>query len=214
MNEYRESINDTEKKKRFSDHIMPRRLLRGILWAAGELLLLYVIRRITEFLWRTLYMSMPPLKIPVFVLMAILAGCFFTFCDAFRLYNDQAIKHDFYAAYRDCSYQKQEDQRIILHGDPLKNDIASLVITMIPPFIVINITVFMEILMRDDILSVSQVYPITVPAFFLNLILALIVVVSYAVSHWYVTVLLHNKWYEERLQKEPSAPEGEKTPFM
>ena len=213
MNEHRENIR-AENKKRFSAHIMPKRLFRNIVWMAGELLLLYVIRRFTEFIWRTVYMSIPPLKIPVFVLMAIIAGCFFTFCDAFRLYNDQAVKHDFYAAYRDCSYQKKEDQRLILHSDPLWNDVASLIITLIPPFIVINIITFMDVLMRDEILSVSQVYPITIPAFFLNLILALIVVISYAVSHWYVTVLLHDKWYGERLQKEPAEPEGEKTSFM
>ena len=85
---------------------------------------------------------------------------------------------------------------------------------MIPPFIVTSIVAFMDVLMQEDIVSVGQVYPITVPAFFLNLVLALVVIAAYAVSHGYVTVMLHGKWYTERLQTEPAEPEGEKKSFM
>ena len=47
------------KQPRFSDHIMPRRIVRQFLWLAAESAVLYVVFRITAVIWRSILLGIP-----------------------------------------------------------------------------------------------------------------------------------------------------------
>ena len=64
------------KKSRFSDHIMPRRIVRQFLWLCAESAVLYVIFKITAVIWRSILLGIPASRWILFFVMVVLMASF------------------------------------------------------------------------------------------------------------------------------------------
>ena len=112
------------KQSRFSDHIMPRRIVRRFLWLCAESAVLYVIFLFTAVIWNSILMGVPASRWGLFLVMAVLMASFPALWEALRLSRDMTLRADFQHSVSDGSYDAKADRRLLLRSDELWNDTA------------------------------------------------------------------------------------------
>ena len=199
------------KKSRFSDHIMPRRIVRHFLWLCAESAVLYVVFLFTAVIWRSILMGMPASRWILYFVMAVLMASFPALWQALRLSRDTTIRADFQNSVSDGSYDIKADRRLILHSDELWNDTAVVAVVYILLYAYrMYRTWFMN--MTNPDLTNLQVNALNRFAAIENIIYYVIFVLAYALAHLLFTLAVHKRWNGERLRSD--TPTTEKKPYL
>lgn len=199
------------KKSRFSDHIMPRRIVRHFLWLCAESAVLYVVFLFTAVIWNSILMGMPASRWILFFVMAVLMASFPALWEALRLSRDMTVRADFQNSVSDGSYDTKTDRKLIFRSDELWNDTAVVAIIYILLYAYrMYRTWFMNMVNPD--LTNEQVNLLNRFAAFENIIYYVIFVLAYAAAHLLFTLAVHKRWNGERLRSD--TPTTERKPYM
>ncbi len=199
------------KQPRFSDHIMPRRIVRQFLWLAAESAVLYVVFRITAVIWRSILLGIPASRWILFFVMAVLMAAFPALWEALRLSRDMTVRADFQNSVSDGSYDAKADCRLIFRSDELWNDTAVVAVLYILLYAYrMYRTWFMNMINPD--LTNEQVNMLNRFAAVENIIYYVIFVLAYAGAHLLFTLAVHKRWSGERLRSD--TPTTERKPYM
>ena len=199
------------KKSRFSDHIMPRRIVRHFLWLCAESAVLYVVFLFTAVIWNSILKGMPASRWILFFVMAILMASFPALWQALRLSRDMTVRADFQNSVSDGSYDTKADLRLLLRSDELWNDTAVVAIVYILLYAYrMYRTWFMN--MTNPDLTNEQVNMLNRFAAVENIIYYVIFVLAYAGAHLLFALMVHKRWNGERLRSD--APTTERKPYM
>ena len=200
------------KKSRFSDHIMPRRMVRQFLWLCAESAVLYVIFKITAVIWRSVLYGVPGIRWILFFVMAALMASFPPLWQALRLSRDMTVRGDFMRSVSDGSYDFRADLQLILRADELWNDTAVVGILYLL-FYAYRIYRTWYMNMIDPDLTLAQVNAVVGYFAVENLIFYLLFVAFYAAAHLLFSAVVHRRWNGERLRAE-DAPTAERKPYI
>lgn len=199
------------KKSRFSDHIMPRRIVRHFLWLCAESAVLYVVFLFTAVIWRSILLGVPASRGILYFVMAVLMASFPALWQALRLSRDTTIRADFQNSVSDGSYDAKIDRRLILHSDELWNDTAVVAVVYILLYAYrMYRTWFMN--MTNPDLTNEQVNLLNRFAAIENIIYYVVFVLAYALAHLLFTLMVHKRWNGERLRSD--TPTTERKPYM
>jgi len=200
------------KKSRFSDHIMPRRIVRHFLWLCAESAVLYVIFKITAVIWRSVLLGVPASRWIVFFVMVVLMASFPALWQALRLARDTTVRGDFMRSVSDGSYDQKEEIRMLLRSDELWNDTAVVgVVYLLLYAYRLYRTWFLY--MIDPELTLEQVNAVVGYFAVENIIFYLLFVAVYAAAHLLFSAAVHKRWNGERLRGE-EAPTAERKPYI
>lgn len=200
------------KKSRFSDHIMPRRIVRQFLWLCAESAVLYVIFKITAVIWRSILLGIPASRWILFFVMVLLMASFPALWEALRLSRDMTVRGDFMRSVSDGSYDFRADLRLILRADEFWNDTAVVFIVYLLLYAYrLYRTWFMYMINPD--LTLEQVNAAVGYLALENFIFYLLFVTVYAAAHLLFSVLIHRRWNGERLRAD-EAPTAERNSYM
>ena len=199
------------KKARFSDHIMPRRIVRHFLWLCAESAVLYVIFKITAVIWRSILMGIPASRWLLFFVMAVLMASFPALWEALRLSRDMTIRADFQNSVTDGSYDAKADRKLIFRSDELWNDTAVVAVVYILLYAYRMFrTWFMN--MTNPDLTGAETNAINAYFAVENIVFYLVFVLAYAAAHLLFTLAVHKRWNGERLRSD--TPTTERKPYM
>ena len=199
------------KQSRFSDHIMPRRIVRRFLWLCAESAVLYVIFLFTAVIWNSILMGVPASRWGLFLVMAVLMASFPALWEALRLSRDMTLRADFQHSVSDGSYDAKADRRLLLRSDELWNDTAVVGVLYILLYAYrMYRTWFMN--MTNPDLTNEQVNALNGYYAAENFIYYLIFVAAYAAAHLLFSLAVHKKWNKERLRCD--APTTERKAYM
>lgn len=200
------------RKSRFSDHIMPRRIVRRFLWLLAESAVLYVVFKLTAVIWRSVLMGLPAARWLLFCIMVLLMAAFPALWQALRLSRDTTVRGDFMRSVSDGSYDFRADLRLILRADELWNDTAVVFIVYLLLYAYrLYRTWYMY--MIDPELTLAQVNAAVGYFALENFIFYLLFVVVFAAAHLLFTACVHRRWNGERLRAD-EAPTAERKPYM
>ena len=199
------------KKARFSDHIMPRRIVRQFLWLCAESAVLYVIFKITAVIWRSILMGIPASRWLLFFVMAVLMASFPALWEALRLSRDMTFRADFQNSVSDGSYDAKADRKLIFRSDELWNDTAvvAAVYILLYAYRMFR-TWFMN--MTNPDLTGAETNAINAYFAVENIVFYLVFVLAYAAAHLLFTLAVHKRWNGERLRSD--TPTTERKPYM
>ena len=199
------------KKARFSDHIMPRRIVRQFLWLCAESAVLYVIFKITAVIWRSILMGIPASRWMLFFVMAVLMASFLALWEALRLSRDMTFRADFQNSVSDGSYDAKADRKLIFRSDELWNDTAVVAVVYILLYAYRMFrTWFMN--MTNPDLTGAETNAINAYFAVENIVFYLVFVLAYAAAHLLFTLAVHKRWNGERLRSD--TPTTERKPYM
>ena len=199
------------KKARFSDHIMPRRIVRHFLWLCAESAVLYVIFKITAVIWRSILMGIPASRWLLFFVMAVLMASFPALWEALRLSRDMTFRADFQNSVSDGSYDAKTDRKLIFRSDELWNDTAVVAVVYILLYAYRMFrTWFMN--MTNPDLTGAETNAINAYFAVENIVFYLVFVLAYAAAHLLFTLAVHKRWNGERLRSD--TPTTERKPYM
>lgn len=199
------------KKARFSDHIMPRRIVRHFLWLCAESAVLYVIFKITAVIWRSILMGIPASRWLLFFVMAVLMASFPALWEALRLSRDMTFRADFQNSVSDGSYDAKTDRKLIFRSDELWNDTAVVAVVYILLYAYRMFrTWFMN--MTNPDLTGAETNAINAYFAVENIVFYLVFVLAYAAAHLLFTFAVHKRWNGERLRSD--TPTTERKPYM
>ena len=199
------------KKARFSDHIMPRRIVRHFLWLCAESAVLYVIFKITAVIWRSILMGIPASRWLLFFVMAVLMASFPALWEALRLSRDMTFRADFQNSVSDGSYDAKADRKLIFRSDELWNDTAVVAVVYILLYAYRMFrTWFMN--MTNPDLTGAETNAINAYFAVENIVFYLVFVLAYAAAHLLFTHAVHKRWNGERLRSD--TPTTERKPYM
>lgn len=199
------------KNARFSDHIMPRRIVRQFLWLCAESAVLYVIFKITAVIWRSILMGIPASRWLLFFVMAVLMASFPALWEALRLSRDMTFRADFQNSVSDGSYDAKADRKLIFRSDELWNDTAVVAVVYILLYAYRMFrTWFMN--MTNPDLTGAETNAINAYFAVENIIFYLVFVLAYAAAHLLFTLAVHKRWNGERLRSD--TPTTERKPYM
>lgn len=199
------------KKARFSDHIMPRRIVRQFLWLCAESAVLYVIFKITAVIWRSILMGIPASRWLLFFVMAVLMASFPALWEALRLSRDMTFRADFQNSVSDGSYDAKADRKLIFRSDELWNDTAVVAVVYILLYAYRMFrTWFMN--MTNPDLTGAETNAINAYFAVENIVFYLVFVLAYAAAHLLFTLAVHKRWNGERLRSD--TPTTERKPYM
>ena len=199
------------KQSRFSDHIMPRRIVRRFLWLCAESAVLYVIFLFTAVIWNSILMGVPASRWGLFLVMAVLMASFPALWEALRLSRDMTLRADFQHSVSDGSYDAKADRRLLLRSDELWNDTAVVAVVYLLLYAYrMYRTWFMN--MTNPDLTNEQVNALNGYYAAENFIYYLIFVAAYAAAHLLFSLAVHKKWNKERLRCD--APTTERKAYM
>ncbi|MBR5220830.1 MAG: hypothetical protein IKV66_07590 [Clostridia bacterium] len=199
------------KKARFSDHIMPRRIVRQFLWLCAESAVLYVIFKITAVIWRSILMGIPASRWMLFFVMAVLMASFPALWEALRLSRDMTFRADFQNSVSDGSYDAKADRKLIFRSDELWNDTAVVAVVYILLYAYRMFrTWFMN--MTNPDLTGAETNAINAYFAVENIVFYLVFVLAYAAAHLLFTLAVHKRWNGERLRSD--TPTTERKPYM
>ena len=199
------------KQPRFSDHIMPRRIVRQFLWLAAESAVLYVIFKITAVIWRSILMGIPASRWLLFFVMAVLMASFPALWEALRLSRDMTFRADFQNSVSDGSYDAKADRKLIFRSDELWNDTAVVAVVYILLYAYRMFrTWFMN--MTNPDLTGAETNAINAYFAVENIVFYLVFVLAYAAAHLLFTLAVHKRWNGERLRSD--TPTTERKPYM
>ena len=199
------------KKSRFSDHIMPRRIVRHFLWLCAESAVLYVVFLFTAVIWNSILKGMPASRWILFFVMAVLMASFPALWEALRLSRDMTVRADFQNSVSDGSYDTKTDRKLIFRSDELWNDTAVVAIIYILLYAYrMYRTWFMNMVNPD--LTNEQVNLLNRFAAVENIIYYVIFVLAYASAHLLFTLAVHKRWNGERLRSD--TPTTERKSYM
>ena len=199
------------KKARFSDHIMPRRIVRQFLWLCAESAVLYVIFKITAVIWRSILMGIPASRWLLFFVMAVLMASFPALWEALRLSRDMTFRADFQNSVSDGSYDAKADRKLIFRSDELWNDTAVVAVVYILLYAYRMFrTWFMN--MTNPDLTGAETNAINAYFAVENIVFYLVFVLAYAAAHLLFTLAVHKRWNGERLRSD--SPTTERKPYM
>ena len=199
------------KKARFSDHIMPRRIVRHFLWLCAESAVLYVIFKITAVIWRSILMGIPASRWLLFFVMAVLMASFPALWEALRLSRDMTFRADFQNSVSDGSYDVKADRKLIFRSDELWNDTAVVAVVYILLYAYRMFrTWFMN--MTNPDLTGAETNAINAYFAVENIVFYLVFVLAYAAAHLLFTLAVHKRWNGERLRSD--TPTTERKPYM
>lgn len=199
------------KKSRFSDHIMPRRIVRHFLWLCAESAVLYVVFLFTAVIWNSILMGVPASRWILFLVMAVLMASFPALWEALRLSRDMTLRADFQNSVSDGSYDVKADRRLLLRSDELWNDTAVVAVVYLLLYAYsMYRTWFMN--MTNPDLTNAQVNAANGFAAAENFVFYLIFVLAYAAAHLLFSLAVHKRWNGERLRVD--APTTERKPYM
>ena len=199
------------KNARFSDHIMPRRIVRHFLWLCAESAVLYVIFKITAVIWRSILMGIPASRWLLFFVMAVLMASFPALWEALRLSRDMTFRADFQNSVSDGSYDAKADRKLIFRSDELWNDTAVVAVVYILLYAYRMFrTWFMN--MTNPDLTGAETNAINAYFAVENIVFYLVFVLAYAAAHLLFTLAVHKRWNGERLRFD--TPTTERKPYM
>ena len=199
------------KKSRFSDHIMPRRIVRHFLWLCAESAVLYVVFLFTAVIWNSILMGMPASRWILFFVMAVLMASFPALWEALRLSRDMTVRADFQNSVSDGSYDTKADRKLIFRSDELWNDTAVVAVVYILLYAYRMFrTWFMN--MTNPDLTGAETNAINAYFAVENIIFYLVFVLAYAAAHLLFTLAVHKRWNGERLRSD--TPTTERKPYM
>ena len=199
------------KNARFSDHIMPRRIVRHFLWLCAESAVLYVIFKITAVIWRSILMGIPASRWLLFFVMAVLMASFPALWEALRLSRDMTFRADFQNSVSDGSYDAKADRKLIFRSDELWNDTAVVAVVYILLYAYRMFrTWFMN--MTNPDLTGAETHAINAYFAVENIVFYLVFVLAYAAAHLLFTLAVHKRWNGERLRSD--TPTTERKPYM
>ena len=199
------------KKARFSDHIMPRRIVRQFLWLCAESAVLYVIFKITAVIWRSILMGIPASRWLLFFVMAVLMASLPALWEALRLSRDMTFRADFQNSVSDGSYDAKADRKLIFRSDELWNDTAVVAVVYILLYAYRMFrTWFMN--MTNPDLTGAETNAINAYFAVENIVFYLVFVLAYAAAHLLFTLAVHKRWNGERLRSD--TPTTERKPYM
>ena len=199
------------KNARFSDHIMPRRIVRQFLWLCAESAVLYVIFKITAVIWRSILMGIPASRWLLFFVMAVLMASFPALWEALRLSRDMTFRADFQNSVSDGSYDAKADRKLIFRSDELWNDTAVVAVVYILLYAYRMFrTWFMN--MTNPDLTGAETNAINAYFAVENIVFYLVFVLAYAAAHLLFTLAVHKRWNGERLRSD--TPTTERKPYM
>ena len=199
------------KKARFSDHIMPRRIVRQFLWLCAESAVLYVIFKITAVIWRSILMGIPASRWLLFFVMAVLMASFPALWEALRLSRDMTFRADFQNSVSDGSYDAKADRKLIFRSDELWNDTAVVAVVYI---LIYAYRMFRTWFMNMTNPDLTGAETNAINAYFAveNIVFYLVFVLAYAAAHLLFTLAVHKRWNGERLRSD--TPTTERKPYM
>ena len=199
------------KKSRFSDHIMPRRIVRHFLWLCAESAVLYVVFLFTAVIWNSILMGMPASRWILFFVMAVLMASFPALWEALRLSRDMTFRADFQNSVSDGSYDAKADRKLIFRSDELWNDTAVVAVVYILLYAYRMFrTWFMN--MTNPDLTGAETNAINAYFAVENIVFYLVFVLAYAAAHLLFTLAVHKRWNGERLRSD--TPTTERKPYM
>ena len=195
----------------FSDHIMPRRIVRRFLWLCAESAVLYVVFLFTAVIWNSVLLGVPASRLILFFVMAVLMASFPALWQALRLSRDTMIRADFQNSVSDGSYDAKADRRLILHSDELWNDTAVVAVVYILLYAYRMYRTWFINMTNPDLTN-AQVNALNGYAAVENIIYYVIFVLAYAAVHLLFTLAVHKRWNGERLRTD--TPTTERKPYM
>ena len=199
------------KKSRFSDHIMPRRIVRHFLWLCAESAVLYVVFLFTAVIWNSILKGVPASRWILFLVMAVLMASFPALWEALRLSRDMTLRADFQNSVSDGSYDAKADRRLLLRSDELWNDTAVVAVVYLLLYAYrMYRTWFMN--MTNPDLTNAQVNAANGFAAAENLVFYLVFVLAYAAAHLLFSLAVHKRWNGERIRVD--APTTERKPYI
>lgn len=200
------------KKSRFSDHIMPRRIVRHFLWLCAESAVLYVLFKITAVIWRSILLGIPAARWLLFFVMVVLMASFPALWQAIRLSRDTTVRGDFMRSVSDGSYDHKAEIRMLLRSDELWNDTAVVAVVYLLLYAYrLYRTWFLY--MIDPELTLEQVNATVGFLALENFIFCLLFVAVYAAAHLLFSAAVHKRWNGERLRAD-EVPTAERKPYM
>ena len=199
------------KKARFSDHIMPRRIVRHFLWLCAESAVLYVIFKITAVIWRSILMGIPASRWLLVFVMAVLMASFPALWEALRLSRDMTFRADFQNSVSDGSYDAKADRKLIFRSDELWNDTAVVAVVYILLYAYRMFRTWFINMTNPDLTGAETN---AINAYFAveNIVFYLVFVLAYAAAHLLFTLAVHKRWNGERLRSD--TPTTERKPYM
>ena len=199
------------KNARFSDHIMPRRIVRQFLWLCAESAVLYVIFKITAVIWRSILMGIPASRWLLFFVMAVLMASFPALWEALRLSRDMTFRADFQNSVSDGSYDVKADRKLIFRSDELWNDTAVVAVVYILLYAYRMFRTWFMNMTNPDLTGAETN---AINAYFAaeNIVFYLVFVLAYAAAHLLFTLAVHKRWNGERLRSD--TPTTERKPYM
>ena len=199
------------KNARFSDHIMPRRIVRQFLWLCAESAVLYVIFKITAVIWRSILMGIPASRWLLFFVMAVLMASFPALWEALRLSRDMTFRADFQNSVSDGSYDAKADRKLIFRSDELWNDTAVVAVVYILLYAYRMFRTWFMNMTNPDLTGAETN---AINAYFAaeNIVFYLVFVLAYAAAHLLFTLAVHKRWNGERLRSD--TPTTERKPYM
>ena len=199
------------KKARFSDHIMPRRIVRHFLWLCAESAVLYVVFSFTAVIWNSILKGMPASRWILFFVMAVLMASFPALWQALRLSRDTTVRADFQNSVSDGSYDAKADCRLILHSDELWNDTAVVAVVYILLYAYRMYRTWFINMTNPDLTN-AQVNALNGYFAAENIVFYLVFVLAYAAAHLLFTAAVHKRWNGERLRAD--TPTTQRKPYM
>ena len=199
------------KKSRFSDHIMPRRIVRHFLWLCAESAVLYVVFLFTAVIWNSILKGVPASRWILFLVMAALMASFPALWEALRLSRDMTLRADFQNSVSDGSYDTKADRRLILHSDELWNDTAVVAVIYILLYAYRMYRTWFINMTNPDLTN-AQVNAANGFAAAENLVFYLVFVLAYAAAHLLFSLAVHKRWNGERIRVD--APTTERKPYI
>ena len=199
------------KKSRFSDHIMPRRIVRHFLWLCAESAVLYVVFLFTAVIWNSILKGMPASRWILFFVMAVLMASFPALWEALRLSRDMTFRADFQNSVSDGSYDAKADRKLIFRSDELWNDTAVVAVVYILLYAYRMFRTWFMNMTNPDLTGAETN---AINAYFAaeNIVFYLVFVLAYAAAHLLFTLAVHKRWNGERLRSD--TPTTERKPYM
>ena len=199
-------------KSRFSDHIMPRRIVRRCLWLCAESAVLYVVFQITAVIWRSILLGIPASRWILFFVMVLLMASFPAFWEALRLSRDTGIRGEFQHSVSDGSYDHRAELGMLFRSDELWNDTFVVAVVYLLLYAYRMYRTWFLFMTNPDLTN-AQVNAYVRFYAVENIIYCLLFIAVYAAAHLLFTAAVHKKWNSERLRAD-EAPTAERKPYM
>lgn len=201
------------RKPKFSDHIMPHRIVNHTLWLIVEGGVLLVLKKILTPVWGTVAYATGAFTVTYFM-MGIIGGAFCSLCEAVRLHRDQTIHKEFLDAFHETQLDFKSECRYLFRCDEIWNDTA--IFAFLSLFVLIGkqILTWLSLMTDEYYQTLSEVQQIFVPLAITYFFVWIFAIVGYCVSHLCFSVMVHKKWIDSRIHHSEDNTPIERKPFI